>query len=88
VEIGNLTGGMYPCVRSSCTGDLRLCFGNFCECILDGCLNRYCVRLNLPTVIVCAIVFDCELDISHRNLELSNTFRTLCFPLDSFLLEC
>ncbi len=69
MEIGNLTGGMYTPVRPPCPNDLRLRLGNLCERILDGCLNRYRVGLDLPAVIVCAIVFNGEFDISHHYLN-------------------
>lgn len=65
MEIGDLTGRMYPPVRAPRPNDLRLRSGNLCKRILNGPLNRYRVGLDLPAMIVCAIVFDSELDISH-----------------------
>ena len=64
MKVGDLTGGVYAGVRTACAENLRIGLCDFRECALDDFLNRRGIRLNLPAVIVCAVVFNREFDIS------------------------
>ena len=85
MEIRNLPGSVHTTIRSSCSNDSRLRLRKFRERTLNHFLNRYHVRLDLPPVIIRAIVFDGRLwhgaGANTGNATRIGLLTTFCAPM-------
>ena len=71
-EIGHLTQRVHPGIRPSGSNQADMLPGHDFYFLFNDLLNRQAIGLNLPPVIIRAVVFNQKLDVAH---EISFGFR-------------
>ncbi len=66
VEVGHLPESMYPGVRPPGRNHAGRLLDNGAKCLLNCPLHCEAVRLDLPTLVVGAVVRQHQLDIAHQ----------------------